>query len=123
MSTIRTNIFRHMLVITLTMSVVVFIAVYLTMMANMQSGSRESAEFLATQIEEIIAENRLTCLMVTHNMQSALDLGNRTLMMDQGNIIYDVQGAVRDRLQVSDLLVLFKEAAGKNLDNDRMLLS
>ena len=58
MSTIRANIFRHMLVITLTMSVVIFIAVYLALMANMQSNSRESAEFLATQIEEIIEENR-----------------------------------------------------------------
>lgn len=82
-----------------------------------------TAEKVLSLTQDIIAENRLTCLMVTHNMQSALDLGNRTLMMDQGNIIYDVQGAVRDRLQVSDLLVLFKEAAGKNLDNDRMLLS
>ena len=82
-----------------------------------------TAEKVLALTQEIIAENRLTCLMVTHNMQSALDLGNRTLMMDQGGIIYDVAGSERDRLQVSDLLVLFKEAAGRNLDNDRMLLS
>ena len=82
-----------------------------------------TAEKVLALTKEIIESNRLTCLMVTHNMQSALDLGNRTLMMDRGNIIYDVAGAERDRLQVSDLLVLFKEAAGRNLDNDRMLLS
>ena len=82
-----------------------------------------TAEKVLSLTQDIIAENRLTCLMVTHNMQSALDLGNRTLMMDQGSIIYDVAGSERDKLQVSDLLVLFKEAAGKNLDNDRMLLS
>ena len=82
-----------------------------------------TAEKVLSLTQDIIAENRLTCLMVTHNMQSALDLGNRTLMMDQGSIIYDVAGSEREKLQVSDLLVLFKEAAGKNLDNDRMLLS
>ena len=82
-----------------------------------------TAEKVLSLTKDIVESNHLTCLMVTHNMQSALDLGNRTLMMDQGNIIYDVQGAARAKLQVSDLLVLFKEAAGKNLDNDRMLLS
>ena len=82
-----------------------------------------TAEKVLSLTKDIVESNRLTCLMVTHNMQSALDLGNRTLMMDQGDIIYDVAGAEREKLQVSDLLVLFREAAGKNLDNDRMLLS
>ena len=61
--------------------------------------------------------------MITHNMQSALDLGNRTLMMDKGNIIFDVEGEERSKLGVNDLLERFKLAAGKVLDNDRMLLS
>ena len=61
--------------------------------------------------------------MITHNMQSALDLGNRTLMMDKGNIIFDVEGEERSKLVVNDLLERFKLAAGKVLDNDRMLLS
>ena len=82
-----------------------------------------TAEKVLLLTKEIIAENRLTCLMVTHNMQSALDLGNRTLMMNRGGIIYDVRGEERGRLRVSDLLVLFREAAGRSLDNDRMLLS
>jgi putative ABC transport system ATP-binding protein len=56
-------------------------------------------------------------------MQSALDLGNRTLMMDNGNVIYDVSGEERDKLKVEDLLVLFKKASGRALNNDRMLLS
>ncbi len=56
-------------------------------------------------------------------MQSALELGSRTLMMDRGRIIFDVQGDERRRLTVPDLLVLFREAAGRNLDNDRMMLS
>lgn len=70
----------------------------------------------------IVAENALTCLMVTHNMQSALDLGNRTIMMHRGTIIYDVSGDERKGLTVSDLLKRFKAAAGKDLDNDRMIL-
>ena len=60
--------------------------------------------------------------MITHNMQSALELGSRTLMMDGGRIIFDASGEARTKLSVSDLLVLFKEAAGKALDNDRMML-
>ena len=70
-----------------------------------------------------VSENNLTCLMITHNMQSALELGNRTIMMNAGSIIFDTSGEERAKLGVSDLLDKFKEAAGKALDNDRMLLS
>jgi len=61
--------------------------------------------------------------MITHNMQSALDLGNRTLMMHEGSIIFDAAGNERAKLTVPDLMELFKEAAGKSLNNDRMLLA
>ena len=71
----------------------------------------------------IIAERKITCLMVTHNMHQALELGNRTLMMDGGNIVFDVQGEERDRLSIDDLLRQFQDSAGKSLDNDRILLS
>ena len=60
--------------------------------------------------------------MITHNMQSALDLGNRTIMMDQGDIIFDTSGEERAKLTVADFLEKFKESAGKALANDRMLL-
>ncbi len=73
--------------------------------------------------KSIVKEGNLTCLMITHNMSSALELGNRTLMMDAGRIILDVGGKERDGLTVDDLLKLFKENVGKALDNDRMLLS
>lgn len=72
--------------------------------------------------EKIVRENKLTCLMITHNMQSALDLGNRTLMLDRGRIIYDASGEERKNLTVNDLLEKFKTNAGRELDNDRMLL-
>lgn len=72
--------------------------------------------------KKIVKENNLTCLMITHNMQSALDLGNRTLMMNHGSIIYDVSGEERKNTTVADLLNMFKVKSGKELDNDRMLL-
>ena len=62
-------------------------------------------------------------LVVTHNMHQALELGNRTLMMDAGRIVFDVQGEERSRMTVDDLLEKFRENAGKTLDNDRILLS
>jgi putative ABC transport system ATP-binding protein len=82
-----------------------------------------TAEKVLALTQEIVRDAKLTCLMVTHNMQSALDLGNRTLMMDSGKVIYDVSGEEREKLKVEDLLVLFKEASGRALNNDRMLLS
>lgn len=73
--------------------------------------------------ESIVKENNLTCMMITHNMQSALDLGNRTIMMDAGRIVLDIGGEERSRLSVNDLLQRFRADTGRALDNDRMLLS
>lgn len=73
--------------------------------------------------KKIIEKNKITCLMVTHNMQQALELGNRTLMMDDGNIVLDIEGEERARMTVADLLKRFHSGAGKALDNDRILLS
>ncbi len=72
--------------------------------------------------ETIVRERRLTCLMVTHNMHQALELGNRTMMMDAGKVVFDVSGAQRDGMTVDDLLRKFAENAGTELDNDRILL-
>lgn len=73
--------------------------------------------------KDIIAERNITCLMVTHNMHQALELGNRTLMMDGGNIILDVSGEERNRMTVNDLLEQFAKRANKEMDNDRILFS
>ena len=81
-----------------------------------------TAEKVLKLTREIVAEHRITTLMVTHNMQQALELGNRTLMMDRGRILFDVSGPERQGLTVEDLLRRFKAEAGKALDNDRMLL-
>ena len=73
--------------------------------------------------ERIVRENKLTCLMITHNMHSALELGNRVLMMDAGRIVLDIEGKERENLTVEDLLAKFRMGAGKQLDNDRILQS
>ena len=81
-----------------------------------------TAEKVLGLTKRIVAENGLTCLMVTHNMQSALEVGNRTVMMNAGKIVMDVSGEERARLGVPDLLRRFRESSGKELHNDRMLL-
>ncbi|MBQ8109341.1 MAG: ATP-binding cassette domain-containing protein [Clostridia bacterium] len=88
--------------------------------AALDPGTAEKVLDLTTRI---VAENGLTCLMITHNMQSALDLGNRTIMMDAGRIVFDTTGPERSVLTVQDLLEKFRQASGKKLDNDRMLLA
>ena len=62
-------------------------------------------------------------MMVTHNMNQALELGNRTLMMDRGGIVLDIRGKEREGLTVDDLLEKFKANAGRAMNNDRILLS
>ena len=82
-----------------------------------------AAEKILAMTARIAAEQKLTCLMVTHNMRAALALGNRTLMMNNGQIVLDVSGAERAHMEVNDLLERFKSGTGAALDNDRILLS
>ncbi len=82
-----------------------------------------TAEKVLNLTKRIVEENQLTCLMITHNMQSALELGNRTLMMDSGRIVLDISGSEREGLTVDSLLEKFNAGAGRKLDNDRILLS
>lgn len=73
--------------------------------------------------KKIVAENHITCLMITHNMHAALELGNRTLMMDSGHIVLDISGEERANTTVDGLLDQFAKNVGRRLDNDRILLS
>ncbi|OUP06553.1 ABC transporter ATP-binding protein [Collinsella sp. An2] len=73
--------------------------------------------------EKIVSEHKLTTLMVTHNMNDAIRMGNRLIMMHEGTIIYDVAGEEKKSLTVKDLLQKFEEVSGGELANDRMLLS
>lgn len=82
-----------------------------------------SAEKIMKLTDDIVRKNRITCLMITHNMQTAIDYGNRTIMMNRGRIIYDTEGEEREGLTVSILLQKFKVASGTELNTDRILLS
>ena len=82
-----------------------------------------AAEKVLNITREVVAEHKITTMMVTHNMHQALELGDRTLMMDRGRIVLDIQGEERRNMTVKDLLDRFRAGAGKDLDNDRILLS
>jgi len=82
-----------------------------------------TAEKVLNLTKRIVEEHQLTCLMITHNMQSAIDLGNRILMMDSGNIVLDIGEEEKKNMTVDALLEKFRTGAGKALDNDRILLS
>ena len=73
--------------------------------------------------KSIVEKHHLACLMITHNMHSALELGNRTLMMDAGRIVLDIKGKEREGVTVEGLLDMFNAGAGNELDNDRILFS
>ena len=71
--------------------------------------------------EEIIREGKLTAFMVTHNIKDAIHYGNRLIMMNDGNIIYDVSGEEKKSLEISDLLKKFENE--ENVLSDKLLLS
>lgn len=73
--------------------------------------------------QEIVARDNLTTLMITHNMNDAIRVGNRLIMMNNGKIIFDVSGEEKKNLTTGDLLEKFKINSGEELNNDRMLLS
>ena len=73
--------------------------------------------------KRIVDKNKLTVLMVTHDMKQALEMGNRTIMMDKGKIILDLQGQEREDMTINDLVKKFSEKSGHELTDDRVLLS
>ncbi|UOQ49199.1 ABC transporter ATP-binding protein [Gracilibacillus caseinilyticus] len=80
------------------------------------------AELITNLTGEVVEQFGLTTLMVTHNMQQALDLGNRLIMMDKGQIILEVSGEEKQQLTIEKLLHEFQRIRGKQLDNDRAIL-
>ena len=73
--------------------------------------------------DKIVSENKLTTLMITHNMRDAISHGNRLIMMHEGRIVVDVQGEEKQKLTVEDLLCLFAKASGHEFSSDRAILS
>jgi len=70
-----------------------------------------------------VAEHNITCLMITHNIPSALELGNKTIMMNDGQIVLTLEGETRRSLSTQQLLDLFKANAKGSLETDRVLFS
>ena len=82
-----------------------------------------TADKVLTLTRSVVSERSISCLMITHNMHQALELGTRTLMMDAGRIVLDVSGPERADMTVQGLLDAFAAKAGEAFDNDRVLLS
>ncbi|MGI9306410.1 MAG: ABC transporter ATP-binding protein [Gammaproteobacteria bacterium] len=80
------------------------------------------AEFVLELTRRIASEYGLAALMVTHSMKAALSCGGRTIMLHRGKIILDASGEERSKMQTADLLRLFAQTSGGEIDNDRLLL-
>ena len=70
----------------------------------------------------IVEDAQLTTLMVTHNINDSLRIGNRTIMMHEGRIVFDISGQERKQMTTQDVLRQFEKNSGKQLANDRLLL-
>lgn len=82
----------------------------------------KTASFVLELTRQIVAELKLTAVMVTHSMAQALHTGDRTVMFHRGNIVFDAGGREREAMEVPDLLALFKREQGEELTDDALLL-
>ena len=82
-----------------------------------------TADVVMKLTQEIVAEQRLTTLMVTHSMRQALDYGTRTIMMHEGRVAIDVRGAQRTGMTAADLLKMFETVRHEQVTDDSLLLS
>ena len=81
----------------------------------------QRAELVTTITERIVREGGLTTLMVTHNMEQAIRLGNRLIMMHEGEIVYEADAATKSGLTVQDLLKEFANIKGATLPDKAFL--
>lgn len=82
----------------------------------------KTAQFVLDLTNEIVGKNHLTTMMVTHSMKQALEYGNRTVMLHQGQVVLDVSGEQRDKMTVNDLLAMFEKTRGEKVTDDALLL-
>ena len=82
-----------------------------------------TADFVLKLTARIVEEGQLTTMMVTHSMRQALDVGSRTVMLHQGQVVLDVSGEERAQMDVPDLLQMFEKVRGEKLADDALLLS
>ena len=81
-----------------------------------------TAAFVLEITRRIVAERKLTTLMVTHSMRQALDIGDRTVMLHQGQVVLDVSGQERSQMDVPHLLDMFERVRGEAVSDDALLL-
>lgn len=82
---------------------------------------KTAAKVLETT-QRIVEENKLTTIMITHNMRDAITYGNRLIMMYDGHVVVDVSGEEKKKLTVEQLLNLFSQASGSSEADDKLLL-
>ena len=82
----------------------------------------KTAKIVLDLTNRIVSDTGLTTLMVTHNMRDALKIGNRIMMMHEGQVVLDVGGEDKKSLTVPDLLKMFEQVSGEEVVSDRMLL-
>ena len=83
----------------------------------------KTAEKIVSITKELVSHHNLTTVMVTHDLDHALKLGTRTIMMDNGRIVLDVEDKERENMTIDDLLEKFAKVSGHELTNDRILLA
>ncbi len=81
-----------------------------------------TAQFVLELTARLVHEGKLTTMMVTHSMRQALDVGDRTVMLHQGNVVLDVSGPERQGLEITDLLAMFERVRGEEVSDDSLLL-
>lgn len=82
-----------------------------------------TAEKVMDITKQIVSENNITTMMITHNLKQSLTTGTRTIMLDSGEIILDVSGEERDNMTMDDMIKMYSLKKQKEFDNDRILLS
>ena len=82
-----------------------------------------TADFVLELTRRIVTEKQLTTMMVTHSMRQALDVGDRTVMLHQGQVVLDVSGEQRKGMKIPDLLEMFETVRGEKISDDALLLS
>jgi len=82
-----------------------------------------NADIVLSLTTHFVKEYGLTTMMVTHNMQQAINLGNRLLMMDAGDVVLDIRGEEKKDLTVDKLVAMFSEVRNKTFTSDEALLS
>ena len=83
----------------------------------------KTAKKVLTLTDEIIKRDKLTAIMITHNMNDAITHGNRLVMMNVGKIIFDVEGEEKKKLTIGDLLEKFETITGEEMASDKLILS